>query len=81
MAPKTIVENVNHPGSAQPLNSAKYEAMRRAYLKVVPVKAPGLTIAEIHKQLPALLPQDLFPAGRKQAGGRKPCNSISRQRA
>jgi hypothetical protein len=42
-----------------------YEAMKRAYLKVVPKTPPGLTLAEIRDRLVAHLPEDLFPEGAK----------------
>lgn len=58
---KISVENINHPGSSRKVDATMYEAMRRAYLSVVPASEPGLTIAEIHARLPERLPQDLFP--------------------
>ena len=60
---RIAVENVNHPGSVQRLDRTKYEAMRKAYLKVAPKSPPGLTIAEIQGRLLAHLPEDLFPGG------------------
>ncbi|WP_274627678.1 DUF6958 family protein [Arvimicrobium flavum] len=58
---KISVENINHPGSSRKVDAAMYEAMRSAYLSLVPASRPGLTIAEIHARLPQRLPQDLFP--------------------
>lgn len=60
---KISVENVNHPGSSRKVDGRMYEAMREAYLSVVPPAPPGLTIAEIHARLPERLSQDLFPDG------------------
>jgi hypothetical protein len=57
------VENVNHPGSVKQVDAAMYEAMKRAYLAVLPPSAPGLTLAEIRERLTAELPQDLYPGG------------------
>lgn len=60
---KINVENINHPGSSRKVDATLYEAMRQAYLSVVPASAPGLTIAEIQARLPERLPQELFPDG------------------
>lgn len=57
------VENVNHPGSVQHLDAAKYGAMKRAVLKVLPKTSPGLTIAQVQHGVLAHLPDDLFPGG------------------
>lgn len=58
------VENVIRPGTRR-VNAEMYRAMKQAYLKVLPAAAPGLTIAEIHKRLPAHLPERLYPGGAK----------------
>jgi hypothetical protein len=42
-----------------------HEAMKRAYLAVLPAAPPGLTIAQIRESLSARLPQDLYPNGAK----------------
>ena len=60
---KIEVENVNHPGSVKHLDADMYEAMKRAFLKTLPKKAPGLTVAEIQERVVALLPEKLFPKG------------------
>lgn len=60
---KIEVENINTPGQTTRVNRAKYEAMRQAYLDVLPVGAPGLTAAEALNLLKPYLPQDLFPGG------------------
>jgi hypothetical protein len=62
---KMKVENVLQPGKTYSVDAAKFEAMKAAYLKVLPKTAPGLTPAEIQKQVLPLLPQDLFPGGEK----------------
>ncbi len=64
-AGRIVVENVKQPGHVRSLDAAKYEAMKRAYLKVLPKSSPGLTIAEIQKRLPPHLPETLFPGGAK----------------
>jgi hypothetical protein len=40
-----------------------YEAMKRAFLKVLPRRSPGLTAAEIRERLIDHLPEDRFPGG------------------
>jgi uncharacterized protein DUF6958 len=60
---KIAVENVNHPGKSRPVDRAMYDTMKKAYLKVLPGKSPGLTLAEISVRLSRELPQDLYPDG------------------
>ena len=62
---KVDVENVNHPGHVTRVDAEMYEAMKRAFLKTIPTAAPGRTLAEIRKRLPAHLPKDFFPQGAK----------------
>jgi hypothetical protein len=73
---KTDLKNVNHPGQIKLVDADMYEAMKRAYLKILPKTAPGLTVAEIQERVIAHLPEKLFPAVPRRAGGRKPFNSI-----
>ena len=64
--PATIeVENFTSPGSLRRVDAAKYQAMRAAFLKVLPAAPPGLTPADIQKRVLAHLPQELFPGGAK----------------
>lgn len=60
---KIAVENINHPGKSRSVDRARYDAMKKAYLKVLPGKSPGLTLAEISVRLSRELPQDLYPDG------------------
>jgi hypothetical protein len=60
-----VVRNINHPNKASHLDARLYQAMKRAYLKVLPDSAPGLTLAEIGERLLPLLPQALYPKGDK----------------
>lgn len=60
---RVAVENVNHPGKRRLVDVKKYQAMRRALLKVLPVRAPGLTLADTVTALLPRLPADLFPGG------------------
>jgi hypothetical protein len=62
---KIEIENFVSPGHTYKVDAGKYEAMRRAYLKALPGRAPGLTQAEIRARLGAHLPEDLFPGGAK----------------
>jgi hypothetical protein len=64
-AAKMKVENVLQPGKTYSVDAAKFEAMKAAYLKVLPKTAPGVTPAEIQKLVLPHLPQDLFPGGEK----------------
>jgi hypothetical protein len=62
---KIEVENVNHPGQNTLVDADKYEAMKRAFLKILPKTAPGLTEVEIRERMIAHLPEELFPGGAK----------------
>ena len=59
------VENVNHPGRVTRVDARMYEAMKRAFLRVVPKTPAGSTLAEIQERLIARLPEELFPNGAK----------------
>jgi hypothetical protein len=59
---KVTIENVLQPGKTYQVDSAKYAAMREAYLAVLPAY-PGLTTADIGKAVRPHLPEDLFPGG------------------
>ena len=66
MPKRTIeVENVVSPDHRQKVDADKYEAVRGAYLAVLPATEPGSTPAEILAGLIPHLPQDLFPGGAK----------------
>ena len=62
---KISIENVIRPGSTYAVDETKYEAMKEAYLAVLPDTSPGLTPVEIRTRLTPLLPEDLFPGGAK----------------
>ncbi len=62
---KVVVENINVPGHTVRVDREKYEAMRKALLKVLPRKAPGLTQKEMFEAVKAHLPESLFPGGAK----------------
>lgn len=61
------VENINVPGYTTRVNAAKYTAMKKALLAILPNQSPGLSQREIRDQVVAHLPQDLYPKG-KTAG-------------
>ncbi len=60
---KIVVENINHPGKTTLLDRTPYEAMKKAMLKVLPKRAPGLTPDDVHKAVLPLLPENVFPGG------------------
>ncbi len=62
---KIRIENVLQPGKTYPVDETKFNAVRTAYLAVVPGQPPGATPAEIQKAFTPKLPQDLFPGGEK----------------
>lgn len=64
---RVVVQNVNVPGYTSTVDAAKYAAMRRAILLVLPRFEPGLTQSEIRKDVVAHLPEELFPGGAKAA--------------
>lgn len=64
--PKMIeVENVLHPGKVYRAQADKYEAMKSAFMEILPAEAPGLSAEQIIEQVTPHLPQDLFPGGNK----------------
>jgi hypothetical protein len=62
---RIAVENVNHSGRVRYVDAETYEAMKRAFLRVLPKTSPGLTELEIRERLTSLLPERLFPEGAK----------------
>lgn len=62
---KITVENVNTPGRTTSVNAAKYTAMRKALLSILPFEKPGLTQSEMSQAVLPFLPDDLFPNGEK----------------
>lgn len=60
---KIAVENVNVPGKTTNVDAIKYEAMKKAFLKILPKSSPGLSQKEIQQQVKAYLPESIFPGG------------------
>lgn len=63
--PKISVGNVNVPGHRTNVDAAKYTAMKKALLRVLPKREPGLTQAEMFEAVKPHLPEELFPGGAK----------------
>jgi hypothetical protein len=78
---KIEIENVMSPGHIVRVDADKYEAMKRAFLKVLPKKSPGLTATEIGEAILLHLPDDLFPQGAKAGWRRKRCSSTWKRKA
>jgi hypothetical protein len=62
---RVAVANVNVPGYFRSVDGPRYRAMKKALLKVLPKKAPGLTQAEMLAAALPHLPDKLFPGGDK----------------
>jgi hypothetical protein len=62
---RVAIENVISPGRIVRVDAAKYEAMKKAVMAVLPKKSPGLTVAELKARVLPLLPDTQFPAGDK----------------
>jgi hypothetical protein len=59
--PKVSVRTPNVPGYSGSVGAAKYEAMKKVLLTVMPRKAPGLTQAEMMAAVGKAAPKDTFP--------------------
>jgi hypothetical protein len=62
-SPKIELENITSPGRIVRVDADKYDAMKQAYLKILPATSPGLTATEIRAGVYPLLPENLFPQG------------------
>lgn len=62
---RITVRNVNVPGRSSTVDAGMYHAMRKALLKVLPARAPGLTQAEMFSRILKYLPEALYPGGAK----------------
>lgn len=58
-----MMGRINLWGLTSRVDAAKYNAMKKAYLEVLPATEPGLTFRDLLEQIPAHLPDDLFPGG------------------
>ena len=62
---QVAVENVNCPGQTSNVDAEKYNAMRKALLKVLPRNQPGLSQKEMFAAVLPHLPDRLWPGGAK----------------
>jgi hypothetical protein len=60
--PTVAVRTPNVPNYTGRVDAAKYEAMKKVLLKLMPAKAPGLTQSEMMAAIGKAAPQDIFPA-------------------
>lgn len=58
---KIEVQNVNHPGRVSLVDARMYVAMRNAFLAILPMGTPGLTVAQIQELVQSHLREDRFP--------------------
>ena len=65
MGKAEIIEilNVLQPGKTYPVNREKHDAMKTAFMKVLPKTPPGMTVEELSKAVRPHLPATLFPGG------------------
>jgi hypothetical protein len=68
---KIEIENVLNPGRTYRVDADKYDAMRQAFLKVLPSESPGLTATELGEAVLSHLPEELFPGGAKAGWWKK----------
>jgi len=66
-AKKVAVESINVPGKSTNVDAVKYEAMKRAFLEILPKSSPGLTQKEIQMHVKAHLSESAFPEGATSA--------------
>ncbi len=71
MSTKIEIENVLSPGRVVRVDADKYQAMKRAFLEILPKAAPGMTAAEIGEAVLPHLPENLFPQGAKAGWWKK----------
>lgn len=63
--PTMKIENVLQPGKTYNVDAAKFEAVKKAVLRVLPKAEPGMTPADVIRAVKPLLPDDQFPGGDK----------------
>lgn len=68
---KIEIENILRPGQTHRVDAEKYEAMKRAFLKILPKSPPGLTATELGNAILTHLPEALFPGGAKAGWWKK----------
>ena len=65
MSGKIEIENVGQPGKTYRVDADRFAAMRKAVLKVLPDKAPGMAVDALIAGVKPHLPEELFPGGEK----------------
>ncbi len=65
MSDKVEVLNINHPGKSSNVDGQKYRAIKKALLKSLPKKSPGLTQKEMISAAKSHLDETVFPGGAK----------------
>ena len=73
---KIEIENVLHPGKTYQVDAEKFNAMKLAFLHILPSKSPGLTAEEIGQKILPKLNENLFPQGATAGWWKKACNLI-----
>ena len=68
---KIQIENFTSPGHTYRVDADKFNAMKKAFLKILPAKSPGMTAMEIGEAVLPHLPKDLFPGGAKAGWWKK----------
>ena len=68
---KIEIENFTSPGRIYRVDADKFNAMKTAFLKILPAKAPGMTASEIGEAVLQHLPDELFPGGEKAGWWKK----------
>ena len=63
--PDETIEILTRDGKPWRVNRAKFEAMDKALMAVLPTEPPGLTVAEAKAALLPSLSEALFPGGDK----------------
>ena len=62
-AEKVDVQNVGQPGKIYRVDAAKYAEMRAVMVSVLPMSAPGMTVADLTAAVRPKLSAVLFPGG------------------
>ena len=62
---KVQVKTVNVPGYSSRIDAEKYDAMRKALLKALPKRLPGMSQKEMFEAVVPHLPEVLWPNGEK----------------
>jgi hypothetical protein len=78
--PRAACASAQFPGHVTSVDAEMYEAMKKAFLKILPKTSPGLTADEVRERVTAYLPEDLFPGGAKAGWWQRPFSSTWRRK-